>query len=211
MADGVVPEYSRFVKDERRAGRLPAPRAALREGEVFDTVFVEGAKLAEFARVAARRGAGLVRPTQRTEIVWVDGANQLAIDIGKLDVRAAEGQIHVTIAVRCDEVGAALVQLLFAVGSDNEPAGLYAAASRRPSGPELIVDLWGDALVAFAWQCVLGMVSGIAAATGKDARGNLLVPVELVAGARGVGIVPMARHRFAGSSGLKPAVTVTRR
>jgi len=96
--------------------------------------------------------------------------------------------------------------VLFAVGSDQAPAGLYAAASKRPTGPELVLDLWGDALVAFAWQCVLGIASGIAAATGKDARGNLLVPVELVAGARGVGIVPMARHRFAGSSGLKPTI-----
>lgn len=210
MADSVVPEYARFVAGERRAGRLAAVRPAMREGEVFDTVFVEGGKLAEFARIAARRGAGLVRPTQRTEIVWVDGANQLAIDIGKLDVRVDDGQIHVRVPIRCDEVGAGEVMVLFVVGSDQQPAGLYAAASKRPVGPELVVDLWGDALVAFAWQCVLGMVSGIAAATGKDARGNLLVPVEVVAGARGVGIVPMARHRFAGSSGLKPAV-VTRR
>ena len=210
MADSVVPEYARFVADERRAGRLAAVRPATREGEVFDTVFVEGAKLAEFARVAARRGAGLVRPTQRSEILWVDGANQLAIDLGKLDVRADEGQIQLRVPVRCDEVGAGEVMVLFVVGSDKEPAGLYAAVSKRPVGPELVVDLWGDALVAFAWQCVLGMVSGIAAATGKDARGNLLVPVELVARPRGVGIVPMARHRFAGSSGLKPAA-VTRR
>lgn len=210
MADSVVPDYARFVAAERRAGRLAAVRPAMREGEVFDTVFVEGGKLAEFARIAARRGAGLVRPTQRTEIVWVDGANQLAIDIGELDVRADDGQIRVRVPVRCDEVGAGEVMVLFVVGSDREPAGLYAAASKRPVGPELVVDLWGDALVAFAWQCVLGMVSGIAAATGKDARGNLLVPVEVVASARGVGIVPMARHRFTGSSGLTPAV-VTRR
>ena len=67
----------------------------------------------------------------------------------------------------------------------------------------MIVDNWGDALVAFAWHCVLGVVTGIAAATGKDQRGNLLVPVELVASGRGVSIVPMARHRFAGSSTLK--------
>lgn len=207
MADSVLREYSRFVAGERRAGRLPAERAAMREGEVFQAVFIEGAKLAEFARVAARRGAGLVRPTQRTEIVWIDGANELAIDIGKLDVRVDEGQIHFAIAVRCDEVGSAVVGVLFAVGSEQSPAGLYAAASKRPTGPELVLDLWGDALVAFAWQCLLGIASGIAAATGKDARGNLLVPVELVAHARGVGIVPMARHRFAGSSGLKPTIT----
>ena len=34
--------------------------------------------------------------------------------------------------------------MLFVVGSDKEPAGLYAAASKRPVGPELVVDLWGD-------------------------------------------------------------------
>ena len=62
---------------------------------------------------------------------------------------------------------------------------------------------WGDALVAFAWQCVLGLITGIAAATGKDARGNLLVPVELAVSARGIQILPMARHRFSGSSTLK--------
>jgi hypothetical protein len=207
MADSVLREYSRFVAAERSAGRLSAERAAMREGEVFQTIFIEGAKLAEFARAAARRVAGLVRPTQRSEIVWIDGGNQLAIDIAKLDVRVDEGQIEFTIPVRCDEVGSAAVGVLFAVGSDQSPAGLYAAVSKRPTGPELVLDLWGDALVAFAWQCVLGIASGIAAATGKDARGNLLVPVELLAGARGVGIVPMARHRFAGSSGLKPAIT----
>lgn len=204
MRRSVAPEFQRFVAAERRAGRIGALPGPMREGEVFDTVFVEAGKLAEFARVAARRGAGLFRPSSRSEIVWVEGANQLAIDIAKLDVRVAEGLIRVMIPVRSDQTGSVPIEVLFAVGSANEPAGLYAAASKRPSGPELIVDAWGEALVAFAWQCVLGIVTGIAAATGKDARGNLLVPVELIAGARGVAIVPMARHRFAGSSTLKP-------
>ena len=66
----------------------------------------------------------------------------------------------------------------------------------------LIVEAWGEALIAFAWQCVLGMVSGLAGATGKDARGNVLVPAEMVVTANGIQIVPMARHRFVGSSGL---------
>ena len=32
-----------------------------------------------------------------------------------------------------------------------------------------VAETWGDALVAFAWQCVLGLVTGIAGATGKKA------------------------------------------
>jgi hypothetical protein len=43
-----------------------------------------------------------------------------------------------------------------------------------------VVEVWGEALVTFAWQCALGLVSG------TDARGNLLVPVELTS-ARGGG------------------------
>ena len=207
MAESVAREFERFVAAERRAGRISARPLPLREGQVFDSVFVEAGKLAEFARVAARRGAGLLRPSTRSEIVWVDGANQLAIDLVKLDVRVADGVIRVIVPVRSDQTGSVLIEVLFVVGSESAPAGLYAAASKKPSGPELIVTAWGDALVAFAWQCVLGVVTGISAATGKDERGNLLVPVELVASGRGVSIVPMARYRFAGSSTLKAIAT----
>ena len=176
----------------------------MREGEVFGTVFVEAGKLAEFARVAARRGAGLFRPSARSEIVWVEGASELAIDIVKLDVRVAMGRdSRDDSGAVGDQTGSVLIEVLFAVGPPTSPRA-YAAASKKPSGPELIVDAWGEALVAFAWQCVLGVVTGIAAATGKDARGNLLVPVELIADGRG-GRSYRCRHRFSGSSPLKPA------
>ena len=49
---------------------------------------------------------------------------------------------------------------------------------------------------------VLGLVSGIAGAVGKDARGNVLVPAELLASPNGIQILPMARFRFAGATGL---------
>ena len=130
MGESVAREFERFVAAERRAGRISARPLPLSEGQVFDAVFVEAGKLAEFARVAARRGAGFVRPTTRSEIVWVEGANQLAIDIVKLDVRVADGLIRVMIPVRSDQTGSALIEVLFVVGSANEPAGLYAATSK---------------------------------------------------------------------------------
>ena len=68
---------------------------------------------------------------------------------------------------------------------------------------------WGDSLVAFAWEAVLGMVAGLAAAAGKDTRGNVLVPAEMVASANGLVLQPMARHRFAGGSGLKLTTKIT--
>ena len=209
MADTPAPEFLRFIADERRANRLPAPPPAMAAGAVAEPLFVSGEQATALLRVAAKRAAGLIRPTKRTEAVWVRGDSELAVNLVAITVKIAAGLIVVTIPVRCDQTANASVDVFFAVGSPDQPAGLYASTLRRPSGPALIVGIWGDALVAFAWQCVLGMVSGLAGAIGKDARGNVLVPVEMAASERGLQIVPMARHRFAGSSGLK-ATTVIR-
>jgi len=203
MTDVIAPEFTRFVTAERRANRLPSAPEPMAAGEISHPVLVEDKQASELLRVAARRATGLFRPTKRTEVVWVEGDSELAISLVELRVKLADGLIRVVIPVRCDQTGSGLVEVVFAVGSLKQPAGLYASTFRRPNGPELIVSVWGDALVAFAWQCVLGMVSGIAGATGKDSRGNVLVPVELAASERALKIVPMARHRFAGSSGLR--------
>jgi len=204
MADMVAREFARFITAERRAGRLSAPpKKPMAAGEPATPVFVEAKQASDLLRVAARRSAGLFRPTKRTEVVWVDGDRELAVNLVDLQVKFAAGAIRVTIPVRCDQTGNAVVEVVFAVGSQNRPAGLYASTYRRPDGPALIVGAWGEPLVAFAWECVLGMVSGIASAVGKDDRGNVLVPVELTASKRGMEIVPMARHRFSGSSGLR--------
>lgn len=204
MTESVAPEYARFVAAQRRAQGVAAvaPRAAA--GEVQKSVVIPNGQAAELLQVAARRAAGLFRPSQRSEVVWVEGESELAVSLVGLELRCSNGLVVLRIPVRCDQTGAAQVEVAFACGSPDEPAGLYAAAERRPRGPELIVATWGDALVAYAWQCLLGLVTGVAGATGKDARGNVMVPVEMVASPRGLEIVPMGRHRFAGSSGLKP-------
>jgi hypothetical protein len=206
MADTVAPEFARFVAAERRALRLPESPRPLPEGEAWNPVFIEAGKASELVRVAARRAAGFFRPSKRTEVVWVEGENELAVGLLDVNVKLADGLIRIGIPVRCDQTGSAVVEVLFAVGSPTQPAGLYAATSRRPQGPAVVIEAWGDALVAFAWNCVLDLVAGIAAATGKDVRGNLLVPVELAVSARGIEIVPMARHHFAGSSTLKASI-----
>jgi hypothetical protein len=204
MPESVAPEFARFVAAERRAKRISAAPIGLASGQVFHAVFVESGQITALLRVAARRAAGLYRPSTRTEIVWVAGDRELAVGIGDIDVKLADGLIRVLIPVRCDQTDKARIEVTFAVGAPDRPAGLFATTYRRPLGPELIVGAWSEALVAFAWQCLLGLVADLAGAIGKDERGNVLVPVELAASARGIEIVPMARHRFAGASGLRP-------
>jgi hypothetical protein len=210
-SDGIAPEYHRYIAWQRRAAGQDAPPPRAVSGQLGEPVRVDPKSAAQLLRVAARRASGFVRPgsgEQHPQVLWVDGDNALAVMIARVDVRFGEGTITVRIPVRCDQTGAALVEVLFATGSADRPAGLYAAAQRRPRGPEIVVATWGDSLVAFAWEAVLGMVAGLAAAAGKDTRGNVLVPAEMVASANGLVLQPMARHRFAGGSGLKPTTKI---
>ena len=210
-SDGIAPEYHRYIAWQRRAAGQDAPPPRAVSGQLGEPVRVDPKSAAQLLRVAARRASGFVRPgsgEQHPQVLWVDGDNALAVMIARVDLRFGEGTITVRIPVRCDQTGAALVEVLFATGSADRPAGLYAAAQRRPRGPEIVVATWGDSLVAFAWEAVLGMVAGLAAAAGKDTRGNVLVPAEMVASANGLVLQPMARHRFAGGSGLKPTTKI---
>jgi hypothetical protein len=201
MAETVAPEFVRFIAEERRAERLAAPKP-LAEGQTSQPVFVDAGRTIELTRAAARRAVGWFRPSKRTEVVWVQGDSELAVVVAEIDVKLADGLIIVLLPVRCDQTGPATIEVFFATGAPRDPAGLYASTYRRPNGPPVIVEAWGEALVAFAWQCVLGLISGVAGATGKDTRGNILVPVEFTATGNGLEVIPMARHRFAGSSGL---------
>ena len=205
MPDAIAPEFLRFVAVERGAGRLTAAPAPVPPGGVITPVRVEPAQLSPLLRVAARRASGFFHPTRRTEVVWVAGDSELAINLAELNVSLDDGVLRVVIPVRCDQTGPGVVEVVFAVGAGDRPAGLFASTYRRPTGPPLVVKVWSEALVAFAWQCVLGLVTGIAGAVGKDNRGNVLVPVEVTASKSALEVVPMARHRFAGSSGLVTA------
>jgi hypothetical protein len=200
LSYSIAPEYSKYVARQRADGVLP-PEAKRASGQLGDDIRLDPDSAVRLMRVAALRAAGIFRPTKRTTIAWVDGGNQLAIVVAELDLELADGQIVLVVPVRCDQVEGS-VRVTFAVGSPEDPRGLYAATERRPRGPELVVDTWGEALVAFAWQCLLGLFTGMAAATGKDTRGNYLVPVEIAASRAGLVVVPMGRHRFSGSTGL---------
>lgn len=217
-SETVAPEYERFVSQLRRDGQLPEPPHALDSGAVTDRIQVNPDEASRLLTTAALHAAGIYYSTRRTTIVWVEGDRELAINVAEMRLELHDGLIVVVIPVRCDQLDTVIpskltnfagnvVTVTFAVGAPGRPAGLYAATERRPRGPELVISAWGESLVAFAWQCLLGLVSGLAGAVGKDSRGNILIPVELEASVDGLAIIPMARHRFSGSSGLNVTTT----
>ncbi len=157
------------------------PPQALAEGNVLDRVHVDPGSASRLMRTAALRAAGIHWKSSRDTIVWAEGGRLgSAVVVGRLKVETGDGLLVVHLPVRCDQVGDAVVTVTFAVGSEDRPAGLYAAAERRPRGPAAVVDAWSESLVAFAWQCLLGLLTGLTGAVGKDERGNLLVPCRAV-------------------------------
>ncbi len=160
--------------------------------------------------LAARRSVGQLYSGGPAYVVWAQGEGELALNLDEIDLQCSSGQLLMVLPAFCDQTGWAKVQVFFAVGAANRPAGLFAATQREPSGPDAIVNGWSEALLAFAWQVLLEVLADVAGATGKDARGNLLVPVELIAERGSLTLVPMARHRFSGRSNVLQPKRATR-
>lgn len=173
-----------------------AERRPFGAGEVAHPVKISSDTASRLAVVAARRASGLTPTSRRSEVLWTDADGRLAVGVGGVDVRTGNGLAVVTIPVRCDQTGRESVSVTFAVGDPKQPAGMFAATERIPRGPGLIVDTWGDALVAFAWQILLDIATDVAATVDEDPGGDRLVPAQVTATDEGLEILPMGRHRI---------------
>jgi hypothetical protein len=148
---------------------------------------------------AALAASGLMLESGQTSgdsVVWTQGDRELLVLVAHVRIELGDGVIAVTIPVQCDQAGGAEVHVSFVVGDPKRPAGLFAATEDRPRGPDVVVDLWGDALTAFAWQLVLDVAAGVAAHAGTDADGAGLIPAALAASPDGLSVLPQARHPF---------------
>ena len=187
----------RPVSDECRKlletlkGRCPGliPPDPLPAGTVGPEIPLDRGVLQRLA-VAAATGGGAA------SVLWSDADNELLVHVGKISVSLDRGVVLIGIPVRCDEVGNATIRVAFATGDEKRPAGLVCATEERPRGPAAIVDVWGEALVAFAWQVLLTVGRAIASQSGTDADGAELVPAALTTSPDGLRILTMARHTF---------------
>jgi hypothetical protein len=172
---------------------------------------------AEPLPLTAKRGTGLVRAAAKDAaaaslgrrptdppldaILWRDGADSLLVLLDSVRLTTAEGVVTVLVEVACDQLRVgrrtpkARVEIELVVGTEERPAGLLAAAP-APRGPAVVVDRWGDELVAFAWQALLDTAAGLSAAAGTDVDGTPLVPTRWSASKGGIRIGPQARHPF---------------
>jgi hypothetical protein len=172
---------------ERCPGLLPPDPLAT--GAVGPEIAVSREDVQKLLLEAARQGSA-------SEVVWVQGDSELIVSVGKVTVALEPGLIVITIPVRCDQIDGANIVVPFAVGDAERPAGMIVATEGRPRGPALIVDAWGEALVAFAWDLLLTITTAVADVSGADVDGAGLIPAAITATRDGVRVLTMARHPF---------------
>jgi hypothetical protein len=127
-----------------------------------------------------------------TAVVWADGEHELLVYPDRVRVLFQDGFVLTGITVHTEQTGTVEVSVPFAVGTASAPAGLMIATEPVPRGPAIVVERWGDQLIAVAWQALIYLAGGIAAAAGADNSGASLIPAALTAAAAGLTVLPQA-------------------
>jgi hypothetical protein len=125
-------------------------------------------------------------------VVWADGEHELLVYPDRVRVLFRDGFVLAGVTVYTEQTGTVEISVPFAVGSESAPAGLMIATEPVPRGPAIVVERWGDQLIAAAWAALVRLAGGIAAAAGADHSGASLIPVALTATAAGLSVLPQA-------------------
>jgi hypothetical protein len=107
-------------------------------------------------------------------VLWDDGTSALLVFPDKVRTKMTDRLLTVVIPVATD-AGETEMTVPFAIGNKEVVAGLVAAAPDRPQGDALIADVWGEQLIAFAYELILELADTIAGASGRDIANNRLV------------------------------------
>lgn len=131
-----------------------------------------------------------------SEVVWTLGRSELRVRLNGVGLACAPGTITIGVPVGCDQVpSGASVQIHFAVGTEKMPSGLIMSTFQQPAGPAVIVDMWAEALTAFAWAAIIHLAQSLCGAAGTDSASSPLVPGHIGAELDLLLLQPMARHR----------------
>lgn len=193
-------------KRRRRCKRLLAelrkncpellPGAPPEPGQLGPPVRLDGEAVGALFRRA------LAPDPDQPQIIWRDADSEVVLHAERTRVEARDGIVAVALVLECLETdGASEVVVPFALGSEQRPAGMIVATERRPRGPAILVDRWGEAIVAAAWQALLDIASVAAGGAGDDTDGEPLRAGALLAADGSLTVVPQARHGFEREAG----------
>ncbi|MFC7496393.1 MULTISPECIES: hypothetical protein [unclassified Nocardioides] len=174
--------------------RVVVPDVVLEPGTTADWIRVPAKTAQRLLVEVARLVADLPRDSGR-DVVWQSGANELLVLTDTVTLECATGLVTVGVTVSCDQLREpAAVRVPLAVGTTKQVRGLFVSTFAAPDGPEVVTAVWADALIAFAWECLLTLAQRLAAEAGRDPRDRLLHPGAIAAERGALLVKPMARN-----------------
>jgi hypothetical protein len=188
-----VPPIAKLISqilDANRANAAASPPKPLPAGTVGPEIPVNLQSLQQLIIAAA------TEDSQRAVQVWTKDSSELLVVTGKVAITLDDGLVLISIPVSCDQLSSGVIVVPFAAGGKETPSGMVFATEDRPRGPELIVDVWGEALTAYAWKLLLTVTHRLTLQSGVDEDGAGLVPIAFTAAKDGVTLLPIARHTF---------------
>jgi hypothetical protein len=177
----------KLLKELRRLCPELVPGPPLPPGALAEPASLDPAALQQLVPLA-------VGAAEEPQVVWQAAGSEVLVHLGATRVVTREGIVLVELELETEQTGRADVVVPFAVGSAERPAGMLALAERKPRGPALLVERWGEAIIAAAWQALLDIAEAAARAAGRDLAGRPLRPGALLAGDDGLRVIPQAEH-----------------
>jgi hypothetical protein len=165
-----------------------APSGPLQEGQVNPPFNLPDRDIAKLTRAAMTPENGA-----RT-ILWRKAGSEVLFHPQKTRIEIRDGLIIVGIVLESVQTKVATLTVPFAVGTEQRLANTVMVTEERPRGPLLLVEIWGDTVIAAAYEAVLQVISGMATAAGSDQLGQPLKPGAVIAGKGGLTVVPQAFH-----------------
>jgi hypothetical protein len=127
------------------------------------------------------------------KVVWSQSDSELLVHSDKTTLDITSGLVTITVTVSCDQHEQVAIPVPFGIGQKTLASGLVMSSFQDLQGPKGILEIWSEAIIAFAWESLLELASTICAQVGRDARGLPLVPGTIGASANRLLIQPVSR------------------
>jgi hypothetical protein len=160
----------------------------LRGGRVGPPLELKSSRVTDLVQAALHEGPG--------SVVWTDGEAEVVAHLDETRVEVLDGLVLVGITLESEQTGRAEITVPFAVGTEDDLAGMVAVTERVPRGLAALVERWGDAVIAAAWEALVEVADEVSRQTGLDTEGNPLAAGALVARRGVLAVVPQARFGF---------------
>jgi len=112
--------------------------------------------------------AGSTPPSQ---VIWVDGVNEVLVHLDSTQVRILNGTLLVSVDLETDQIARTPLVCTFALGSAGDQAGLVATAEQFPQGNGSLAASWGQQLQRAVWSSILSLSNDHAMERSQAPRG----------------------------------------